>query len=72
MLLVKSLPELTASNRGFAIAGLMRTTARAAALLDALGSNAAKQAWLAKEHREALLKHSDEAVRSRAAKVLVK
>ena len=70
--LVKALPDLTAGNRKFAIAGLLRTPERATALLEALEKGPAKQEWLEKEEREGLLKHADEAVRVRAAKVLGK
>jgi hypothetical protein len=71
-LLVKALPDLTAGNRGFAVAGLLRTPARCAALLDALEKGDAKAEWVGKEHRDALLKHTDEAIRSRAAKLFGK
>ena len=64
-LLVKALPDLTAGNRKLAVAGLLRTPARAAALLDALEKGTTKADWLAAEHRDALLKHPDEAVRTR-------
>jgi putative membrane-bound dehydrogenase-like protein len=69
-LLVKALPDLTAGNRKLAVAGLHRTPERANALLDALEKGAAKPEWVEKEHREKLLAHPDEAVRTRAAKVL--
>ncbi|MCI0705590.1 MAG: c-type cytochrome [Planctomycetia bacterium] len=69
-LLVKALPDLTAGNRKFAIAGLLRTPARATALLDAVEKGSAKLEWLEKDHRETLLKHPDEAIRTRAAKLL--
>jgi hypothetical protein len=68
--LVKALPDLTAGNRNFALAGLVRTPARANALLDAIEKGTAKAEWLPKEHREALLNHADESVRTRAAKLL--
>ncbi len=68
--LVGALPDLTAGNRKLALAGLLQTPARANALLDALEKGGAKAEWLAKEHRDALLKHKDDAVRIRAAKLL--
>jgi putative heme-binding domain-containing protein len=69
-LLVKALPDLTAGNRKLAVAGLLRTPERSNALLDALEKGSARPEWVEKEHREKLLKHPDEAVRKRAAKVL--
>jgi putative heme-binding domain-containing protein len=68
--LIKALPDLTAGNRSFALAGLVRTPARANTLLDAIEKGGVKTEWLAKEHRDALLKHADEGVRTRAAKLL--
>ena len=69
--LVNALPDLTPGNRKFAIGGLLRTSARANALLDAIEKSRAKAEWLAKEHREQLLKHKDDGIRTRAAKILV-
>ncbi len=69
-LLVKSLPDLTAGNRAFALAGLVQNAARANALLDTIEKGGAKAEWLAPEHRAALLKHKDAALRARAMKVL--
>jgi len=69
-LLLKSMPDLTAGNRKFALAGLLRTKGRITVLLDAVEGGSTKPEWLDKEHREALLKHQDETIRSRAAKVL--
>jgi putative membrane-bound dehydrogenase-like protein len=71
-LLLKSMPDLTAGNRKFALAGLLRTPARAHALLDAAEGGSIRSEWLDKEHREALIKHPDENVRSRASKLLTK
>ena len=68
--LVKALPDLTAGNRKRAVAGLLRTADRAAALLDGIAAGTVKPDWLAKEHRDGLLKHTDDSVRTRAAKVL--
>jgi putative membrane-bound dehydrogenase-like protein len=68
--LVKALPDLTAGNRKFAVAGLLRTPARVAALLDALEKRTAKAEWLDEAHRDALLKHPDEALRLRATKLI--
>ncbi|MBX9584236.1 MAG: c-type cytochrome, partial [Gemmataceae bacterium] len=70
--LVKALPDLTAENRALAVGGLLRTAARAGALLDAIEAGTAKAEWVGQDHRAALLKHPDEAVRSRAAKVFGK
>jgi putative membrane-bound dehydrogenase-like protein len=69
-LLVQALPDLTAENRALAVGGLVRTPARAGALLDAIEAGPAKAEWVGKDHREGLLKHPDEGVRSRAAKLL--
>jgi putative membrane-bound dehydrogenase-like protein len=69
-LLVKALPDLDDTNRKLALTGLLRTAERANALLDALEKGTAKPDWLTKDHRDGLLKHPDEAVRTRAAKVL--
>jgi hypothetical protein len=69
-LLVKALPDLTDGNRKLAVAGLLRTTDRASALLHGLEKGTVKTDWLAKEHREGLLKHPDAAVKAKAAVVL--
>ena len=69
-LLVKALPDLTPGNRKLALAGLLQPPARASALLDAIEKGGAKAEWLAKEHRDALLKHKDDAIRTRAGKLL--
>jgi putative membrane-bound dehydrogenase-like protein len=69
-LLLKALPDLSAGNRKLAVAGLTRTPARAAALLDALEKGTVRREWLDNEHRDALLMHPDEAIRTRAAKRL--
>ncbi|HVL15114.1 MAG TPA: hypothetical protein VM529_21260, partial [Gemmata sp.] len=69
-LLVKALPDLTAGNRQFAVAGLVRTPARCAALLDAIETGAAKPEWVAKDVRAALVNHADATIRTRAAKLL--
>ena len=68
--LVKALPDLTLENRQLALAGLLRTTARAIALLDAIGTGGARAEWLTGPQRDALRNHKDEAVRTRAARVL--
>jgi hypothetical protein len=68
--LVKALPDLTAGNRKLALAGLLQTPARTTALLDAIEKGGAKAEWLAKEHRDALLKHKDDAIRTRGVKLL--
>jgi hypothetical protein len=67
--LMKALPDLTATNRAFAIAGMTRTPARANALLDAVESGACQAAWVSKAHRDALRKIADDAVRKRVEKV---
>ncbi|VTR95429.1 membrane-bound dehydrogenase : Uncharacterized protein OS=Planctomyces maris DSM 8797 GN=PM8797T_16413 PE=4 SV=1: Ceramidase_alk: Cytochrom_C [Gemmata massiliana] len=69
-LLVRALPNLTAGNRKLAIAGLLRTPARATALLDAIEKGTAKPEWVEKEHRAVLLEHPDQAIRTRAAKLV--
>ena len=46
------------------------TKDRATALLDALEAKSVKPEWLSKDHRDGLLQHTDESVRTRAAKVL--
>ena len=65
-----ALPDLTAGNRKFAVAGLLRTPDRSLALLDAVSKGVAKAEWLTPEQRTALLKHADEKVRRRAGEVL--
>jgi hypothetical protein len=67
---VKALPDLTAANRKLAISGLLRTPERAAALLDGLEGGTVKPEWLDKQQREKLLKHENEAIRMRAAKII--
>src|SRR5262249_13224972 len=69
-ILVMGLPDLTTGNRKFAIEGLLRTPARANSLLDTIEQSHAKAEWLAKEHRDALIKHKDDGIRTRAAKLL--
>jgi hypothetical protein len=69
-LLVKALPGLTPGNRAFAVAGLLRTPGRVAALLDAVEAGAVKPEWVGKERREALSKHPDERLRARARALL--
>ena len=71
-LLLKAMPDLTAGNRKFALEGLLRTPARAIALLDSIEKGTVQQEWLEKAHRDALLRHADDGVRSRSAKVLAK
>lgn len=61
--LAKALPDLTPKNRALAVAGMMRTTDRVVALVEA-----ADPTWLTTEQKEALLKHPDAAVREKAAK----
>jgi hypothetical protein len=70
--LLKAVPDLTPGNRKFALGGMLRTPSRAGALLDAIEAGKVKAEWLEKEYREALFKHSDEGIRSRAAKILGK
>jgi HEAT repeat protein len=69
-LLIQALPDLTERNRTLALAGLVRGRERITVLLDAVEAGKVKPDWLAKEHRETLLKHRDDAVRTRAAKLL--
>ncbi len=71
VLLVNALTELSTGNRKLTIAGLLRTTARAEALLDALEKAKAKPEWLGMDHRDALLKHPQDSIRARAAKLFV-
>ncbi len=71
-LLLTALPDLADGNRKLAVAGLLRTADRAAALLGGLEKGAVKPEWLTRDHRDGLLKHPDESVRTRAAKVLAK
>jgi hypothetical protein len=68
--LAAALPALTEGNRTFAVAGLLRTPERIGVLLAAIEKGNAKAEWLTAEQRTALLKHPDEAIRTRAAKVL--
>ena len=67
--LLKALPDLTPENRGFAVGGMLRTVARANSLLDAVENGTCKPEWVGKDHRDALRKHHDVAVRERAGKV---
>ncbi|OWK36302.1 membrane-bound dehydrogenase [Fimbriiglobus ruber] len=69
-LLVKALPDLTPYNRGLAIAGLLRTPDRAAAVVAGLEAKAIDPKWLAPEQQAELRKHPDAAVRDRAARIL--
>jgi hypothetical protein len=71
-LLVNALAGLTEENRKFAVEGLLRTPGRITTLLTAIEKGAAKREWLSMEQRAALLKHPDETVRARAAKLLGK
>jgi putative membrane-bound dehydrogenase-like protein len=71
-LLLTALPDLAADDRKLAVAGLLRTADRANALLDGLGKGTVKSEWLTQGHRDGLLRHPDESVRTRAAKVLAK
>lgn len=69
-LLVAALPDLTPGNRALALTGLLRTPDRATALLGALEARTADAAWLTADQKTALRTHPDEAVRTRAARVL--
>jgi putative membrane-bound dehydrogenase-like protein len=71
-LLLKSVPDLTPGNRKFAIGGMLRTPARARALLDAVAGGTIRPDWVDKEYWDALLKHEDVEVRTRARKVIAK
>jgi hypothetical protein len=51
---------------------MLRTPARARALLDAVAGGMIRPDWVNKEYWDALLKHEDEEVRSRARKVIAK
>lgn len=70
--LAAALPDLTQGNRNFALAGLLRTPERIGVLLTAIEKGQAKAEWLSTEQRAGLLKHPDESLRQRAAKVLAK
>jgi putative heme-binding domain-containing protein len=69
-LLVKALPDLTAGNRTLAVAALLRTPDRVAALLAGVEARTVGCAWLTPANAAALRSHPDEAVRTRAARVL--
>ena len=69
-LLAGALPDLTANNRTLAVSGLLRTPERVGVLLGAVEKGTAKPEWLTAEQRAALLKHPDDAVRTRAGAVL--
>jgi putative heme-binding domain-containing protein len=71
-LLLKSLPDLTEGNRKLALTAMTRTAERANGLLDAVAAGTVKAEWLAADHRQALLSHSDADVRKRAAESLKK
>jgi putative membrane-bound dehydrogenase-like protein len=68
--LIGGLGYYSKENRKFAVEALLRTDARAAALLDALEAGTVKKDVLAKEHVEALRQHKDAKLRERARKVL--
>jgi hypothetical protein len=57
----------TADNRGFVLEGLLRTPARATALLDAVDSRRVSADDLGPDRRRRLREHPDDAVRARAA-----
>ena len=69
-LLLKSVPDLTAGNRKFALAGMLRAPARTTALLDDVERGTIKVESLDKDLRESLRKHEDDGIRTRAMKVL--
>jgi hypothetical protein len=69
VLLIKALPDLTAGNRALAVAGLLRTPGRIAALLDAVETGAVNPDWVGKGPRETLAKHPDGKLRARATKL---
>jgi hypothetical protein len=69
-LLLTALPDLTAANRALALAGLLRTPDRATALLAGVESGAVRAEWLGAAQKTALRSHPDEAVRTRAMRVL--
>jgi hypothetical protein len=68
--LVGALSDLTEGNRKLAVAGLLRTPARALVLIEAIEKGTAKQSWLTPEQVANLVKHPDASVRARAEKVL--
>jgi putative heme-binding domain-containing protein len=70
--LVKALSDLSDGNRAMAVVGLLPTAARANALLGAVENGSCKVEWLDKNVRDALRRHPDAAVRTRAGKVLGK
>lgn len=69
-LLVESIPELTEGNRALAIAGLLRSDERAAALLTAIEAKNVPAEWLSAEQRQSLRQAKNETLRKRAAKAL--
>jgi hypothetical protein len=69
-LLVGGLGHFSAGNRKLALDALLRTDARAAALLDAIEQGKAQPALVTPEHAKKLREHKSEAVRTRAARLL--
>ncbi|MFO0796469.1 MAG: neutral/alkaline non-lysosomal ceramidase N-terminal domain-containing protein [Gemmataceae bacterium] len=69
-LLAKALPDLTAANRALAVTALLRTPDRAAALLSGVEAGSVPAAWLTAAQKDALRRHVDEAVRTRAVRLL--
>ncbi len=67
--LLAALPGLAPGNRNLALDGLLRDEARAAALLDAVGSGAVKRADLGEARVKRLLEHDSAPVRERARKL---
>jgi hypothetical protein len=69
-LLIGGLEHLSVNNRRLAVDALLRTEARAAALLEAIEKGTVKAEVLSKEQRKALTEHKSKALRERARRVL--
>lgn len=68
--LLSGLGHYSDANRKLALNALLRTDARTASLLDALEQNKVKPAQLDPTHRKALREHANDALRSRAMRLL--
>src|SRR5262249_3570344 len=69
-LLLAGLSHSSRGNRKLAVAALLRTAARTAALLDALEAGKVSRALLSEEQVKALRHHKDRKLRARAEKML--
>ncbi len=68
--LLASLEGLTPGNQALALDGLLRSEARATALVEGLEQGKVKRAWLGEKHVQALRAVKDESLRARALKAL--